>query len=72
VVSKIQRIQLSMMVVFILILAGCVSVGNDSLRKEDSASVKNKIQAGVTTKDQVKNMFGDPMTTSYTDSGMEI
>ena len=53
-------------------IGGCATAGNDSLRKETEASVSDKIKPGETTKAEVKGMFGSPLTTSYTDSGMEI
>tara|TARA_B100000768_G_C11057268_1_gene280907 strand:+ start:97 stop:498 length:402 start_codon:yes stop_codon:yes gene_type:complete len=51
---------------------GCATAGNDSLRLESEASINNKIQIGVTTKAEIKSLFGSPMTTSYTDGGSEI
>jgi len=53
-------------------ICGCATAGNDSLRKETEASVGDKIKPGETTKAEVKSMFGSPLNTSYTDSGMEI
>jgi len=53
-------------------IAGCASHGNSVLKDETSAAVKNKITKGVTTKEEVRSMYGDPMTTSFTDSGKEI
>jgi outer membrane protein assembly factor BamE (lipoprotein component of BamABCDE complex) len=55
-----------------LILGGCASAGNKVLKNEDAKSVAAKIEKGKTTKADVRRMFGDPMTTSYTDSGNEI
>ncbi|MBI4697532.1 MAG: hypothetical protein HY758_01075 [Nitrospirae bacterium] len=55
-----------------LIVQGCASVGNDSLRKESELSVNAKLTEGKTTKAEVKEMFGSPMQTSYTDGGLEI
>lgn len=55
-----------------LLLAGCASSGNRALEKENQASVQSKIQKGVTTKQQVKTQFGDPMGVSFTDGGNEV
>jgi len=55
-----------------LALTGCVSSGNDSLKKETEVSVKSKITEGVTTKSDIKTMFGSPAKTSFTDGGKEI
>ncbi|WP_437888627.1 hypothetical protein [Phytobacter sp. V91] len=53
-------------------LAGCASSGNQSLKKESEASVKSKVVEGVTTKAEVKKIFGSPAKTSFTDGGKEI
>ncbi|MBA5727646.1 hypothetical protein [Bombella mellum] len=53
-------------------LAGCSSYGNRSIKDETAATVDQKIQDGVTTKDQVKTMFGDPLEINYTDGGREV
>lgn len=44
-----------------LILSGCVSSGNPSIR--DEAAVE-KIKIGVTTKDEVRSLLGKPTTTT--------
>jgi outer membrane protein assembly factor BamE (lipoprotein component of BamABCDE complex) len=53
-------------------MSGCAGVGNDSLRSETEATVATKIVQGKTTKDQVREMFGSPMKTEFTDGGLEI
>ena len=53
-------------------LAGCASVGNENLRAETESSVSQKIVEGKTTKSEVRAMFGSPLKTSFTDSGLEI
>lgn len=55
-----------------LFSAGCVSQGNKVLKDETSKTVSQKIVKGKTTKDQVRATYGDPLTTSFTDSGNEI
>ncbi len=65
-----KRIALMCCVAFLAV--GCASTGNKVLKNETSQSVAQKIIKGKTTKDQVRAMFGDPMTTSFTDSGNEI
>lgn len=54
------------------IFTGCASSGNETLRKETEASVKQKMVEGKTTKAEVKTMFGSPLKTTFTDGGMEI
>lgn len=54
-----------------LALSACASGGNESIKNETSASVDQKIRDGVTTKEQVRQLFGDPAQSSFTDSGHE-
>lgn len=54
------------------LLTGCASTGNESLRKETEASVSEKVVEGKTTKEEVRAMFGSPLSTSFTDGGLEI
>ncbi|MFT9258213.1 MAG: outer membrane protein assembly factor BamE [Acetobacter sp.] len=56
----------------LLLVAACGSSGNESIKNETAATVDQKIQDGVTTKAQVKTAYGDPLETSFTDSGHEI
>lgn len=55
-----------------LFLVGCAGTGNERLRAENEESVSTKIVEGVTTKNEVRGMFGSPNKTSFTDSGLEI
>lgn len=55
-----------------LILAGCAGTGNERLRAESETTVAAKIIEGKTTKSEVREMFGSPGETSFTDSGLEI
>ncbi|MBW1616938.1 MAG: hypothetical protein JRJ49_10505 [Deltaproteobacteria bacterium] len=71
--KKNNRILLSIILCFIFIMAiGCATSGNDSLRTETEETVNGKLTEGVTTKQEVKAMFGSPFETSYTDGGLEI
>jgi outer membrane protein assembly factor BamE (lipoprotein component of BamABCDE complex) len=56
----------------LLLLTGCASSGNKSLRKESEASVAQKIFEGKTTKDEVRSLFGSPISTTFTEGGLEI
>ena len=49
-----------------------MSAGNEKLRHETGATIQQKIVEGKTTKAEVKQKFGDPLTTSFTDGGLEI
>src|SRR5215470_9185950 len=52
-------------------LAGCASVGNQSIADASAESVSHQIFKGKTSQAQVRQLFGDPMKTSFTDSGNE-
>ena len=55
-----------------VLVTGCASVGNESLRKESESSISQKIVEGKTTKSEIRSMFGSPTKTSFTDGGLEI
>lgn len=55
----------------LLMVAACASGGNESIKNETAASVDAKIHDGVTTKEQVRAAYGDPVATDFTDSGHE-
>jgi outer membrane protein assembly factor BamE (lipoprotein component of BamABCDE complex) len=52
-------------------LAGCASVGNESIADASAQSVSEQLIKGRTTQAQVREVYGDPMKTSFTDSGNE-
>ena len=54
------------------LLAGCASVGNDSIADATPESVSGQLIKGRTTQNQVRGVYGDPVKTSFTDSGNEI
>ena len=56
----------------VLILSGCTSAGNQTLKDEKELSVSVKVITGQTSAAEVKAMFGSPYETTYTDSGMLI
>lgn len=60
------------LIVTILILAGCASAGNQTLKAESEGSVSEKLKEGQTTKQEVRNLFGSPSTTDFTDGGLEV
>ena len=67
-----KKLRLCLMAIMVTGLVGCAAAGNDSLRLESEASVNQQMIEGVTTKKDVKNLFGSPFSTSYTDDGLEI
>jgi outer membrane protein assembly factor BamE (lipoprotein component of BamABCDE complex) len=52
-------------------LVGCASVGNDRIADASVDSVSQQIFKGRTTQAQVRQLYGDPMKSSFTDSGNE-
>ncbi|KKL00267.1 outer membrane protein assembly factor BamE [Rheinheimera mesophila] len=55
-----------------LVVYGCSSVGNEKISEENQASIESKLVKGVTTKDQVRATFGDPLDATFHDSGNEM
>jgi len=54
-----------------LLLVGCASSGNESVRDVSDTSVAAHVTKGQTTKDQVRASYGDPTAIGFTDSGNE-
>ncbi len=55
-----------------LALTGCASSGNPQLENQTSATVAAHIIRGQTTMAQVKNTYGDPLSTSFTSGGQQV
>jgi hypothetical protein len=53
-------------------LGGCASVGNESIAAASPESVATQLVKGKTRQAQVREVYGDPSKTSFTDSGNEI
>ena len=53
-------------------LGGCASVGNQRIADASVESVSKQMSKGRTTQAEVRDLYGDPMKTSFTDSGNEI
>jgi len=54
------------------LLAGCASAGNDRIADATRETVSQQLFKGKTSQAQVRQLYGDPMKTSFTDSGNEI
>jgi len=52
-------------------LAGCASSGNESIADASRETVSGQLVKGRTTQAQVRQLYGDPIKTSFTDSGNE-
>jgi hypothetical protein len=55
-----------------VLLSGCASVGNESIADATPESVSGQLIKGRTTQQHVREVYGDPVKTSFTDSGNEI
>ena len=51
-------------------LAGCATVGNQSLTGESSATVARNVTEGVTTTQEIRSLYGEPADVVFTDSGL--
>jgi len=54
------------------VLGGCASVGNDSIADATPESVSGQLTKGRSTEAQVRTIHGDPVKTTFTDSGNEV
>ena len=55
-----------------VLLGGCASSGNQSIADATHESVSAELIKGKSTQENVRALYGDPSTTSFTDSGNEI
>ncbi|WP_409519946.1 hypothetical protein [Pulveribacter sp.] len=60
------------LVIAAVLVTGCASVGNETLRNETETTVQGKMVEGKTTKAEVRALFGSPLKTSFTDGGLEV
>jgi hypothetical protein len=54
------------------LLSGCASVGNERIADATPETVSAQLVKGKTTQERVRELYGDPAKTSFTDSGNEI
>ena len=54
-----------------LMAAGCASGGNERIADETNESVAAHMVKGKTTQAEVRRVYGDPIKTSFSDSGNE-
>ncbi|MDR3448566.1 MAG: hypothetical protein P4M15_02235 [Alphaproteobacteria bacterium] len=55
-----------------ILVCGCASAGNEKVRTETMSSISAKAVKGVTTKDQIRAIYGEPSDVSLTDGGSEV
>ena len=53
------------------LLGGCASSGNERIADASQQTVSEQLVKGRTTQVQVRQLYGDPMKSSFTDSGNE-
>jgi hypothetical protein len=53
-------------------LSGCASVGNERIADASPETVSGQLVKGRTTQAHVRQLYGDPLKSSFTDSGNEI
>jgi outer membrane protein assembly factor BamE (lipoprotein component of BamABCDE complex) len=53
-------------------LSGCASVGNEQIADVTAQTASEQMVKGRTTQAQVRQLYGDPIRSSFTDSGNEI
>ena len=53
-------------------ISGCASAGIQAIKGETTETVATKITKGRSTTADVRRAFGDPTSTSFTDSGNEL
>jgi outer membrane protein assembly factor BamE (lipoprotein component of BamABCDE complex) len=55
-----------------MVVTGCSSVGNEAIKEENQQTLEQKLVKGVTTKDEVRAAFGDPLDATFHNSGNEM
>jgi hypothetical protein len=53
-------------------LSGCASSGNERIADASPETVSGQLIKGKTNQEHVRQLYGDPAKTSFTDSGNEI
>ena len=53
------------------LLAACASSGNERIADLTQSNLSADVVKGRTTQDQIRKLYGDPVKTSFTDSGNE-
>ncbi|HID7485817.1 TPA: outer membrane protein assembly factor BamE domain-containing protein [Morganella morganii] len=60
-----KKIFITGLVFATVVLGGCASAGNHSIKNESQESVQSKLVKGKTTKDEVRQLFGAPGMTTF-------
>lgn len=62
----------TLILIFIMLVSGCANVGNKSLDGLTEHQVQETIKVGETSMEHVRALYGSPLKTSFTDSGLPI
>lgn len=67
-----KQMQIILDIITLLFIAGCASSGNPQLTDLTSATVAAHIIRGQTTMAQVRSLYGDPLSRSFTSGGQRV
>ena len=67
-----KKFSLLVVLGFTILITGCANSGNKSVKGVSQTQVEQVIVIGETTKQNIQTVFGAPLETTYTDSGLLI
>ncbi|MEX3555312.1 MAG: outer membrane protein assembly factor BamE [Burkholderia gladioli] len=67
-----KKVTITAIVAASIVLAGCASAGNMTLRSATQSEINQFVVKGKSTKSDVEAYLGAPESVSFTDSGQEI
>lgn len=70
--KRVSYLKLLTALLPVLVLAGCASGGNLSIADQTQQTVATKLVPGRSTQADVRQAFGDPAKSTFTDSGNEV
>ena len=70
--SSLKTLLFSSFITSVFFFCGCANSGSTVLKKLSEEDVNKNIRVGLTTRNEVRGMFGSPLETTYTDGGLEI
>ena len=65
-------LQLTLIGTAVLALQGCTTSGNPSIKGQTETSISEKIQEGITSKEEVATLLGDPIEATFINDGQEV
>ena len=67
-----KKITIFTLCISLIAITGCANSGNKSVKNVTQQQVEQTVVEGKTSKQEIQRMFGAPIETSYTDSGLLI